>query len=102
MKTTTIFRCWITACTGWLAFFSASALAGTSDILASNNQIGLQAMSTNVDYTETGNGMFGTPTGTLDTETGSIPGAALSVSLMRGKQNIYFYAAYDYSNSHTN
>ena len=52
--------------------FAAAAFAGTSDIKASNNQFGIQAISTNVDYTETG-GVFGVPPGTLDTETGGYP-----------------------------
>ena len=58
----------------------ATALADTSDIKASNNQVGIRTISTNVDYTETGNGQFGSPTGTLDTEAGRVPGYALSIS----------------------
>jgi hypothetical protein len=82
--------------------FSAATFAGTSDIKASNNQISVQTILTNVDYTETGNGQFGTPTSTLDTETGNVPGLALSISAMRGAGNEYFEAEYDYSNGNTN
>ena len=82
--------------------FSAAAFAGTSDIKASNNQIGIQAISTNVDYTETG-GVFGVPPGTLDTETGGVPGYALSLSTMKDGWlgNDYFEAEYDYSSGNT-
>ena len=77
--------------------FSATAFAGTSDIKASNNQFGIQIISTNVDYTETGNGIFGTQTGTLDTETGSVSGNALSISTMKDLWfgNDYIEAEYD-------
>lgn len=79
-----------------------SALAGTDGIVASNNQAAIQFISTYVNYTETGNGIFGTSTGTLDTETGSVPGAAISLSLMRGLGNVYLHAGYDYSSRYTN
>ena len=82
--------------------FSAAAFAGTSDIKASNNQIGIQTISTNVDYTETG-GVFGVPPGTLDTETGSIPGYAFSISTMKDGRfgNDYFEAEYNHSSGNT-
>lgn len=80
----------------------ATAAAGTSEILASNNQASLQFVSTYVNYTETGNGIFGTHTGVLDTETGSVPGAALSVSFMVRPEHLYFRAGYDYSSLYTN
>jgi hypothetical protein len=82
---------------------SAAAFAGTSDIKASNNQIGIQVISTNVDYTETGNGIFGA-TGTLDTETGGVPGDALFISSMKNLWlgNDYFEAEYDHSSGNTN
>lgn len=83
--------------------FSAVAFAGISDIKASNNQIGIQTISTNVDYTETGNGIFGTPTGTLDTETGGVRGYALSISTMKDWRlgNDYFEAEYNHSSGNT-
>lgn len=81
--------------------FSLTAFAGTSDIKASNNQIGIQTISTTVDYTETGNGIFGTHTGTLDTETGHVPGSAVFISAMNTVDNQYFEAQYDHSSGHT-
>lgn len=65
------------------ASLSANAFANTTDIKASNNQVGIQATSTHVDYTETGNGMLGSSTGTQDTENGNVPGFALSLSVMK-------------------
>jgi len=82
--------------------FSASAFADASDIVASNNQFGIQSISTNVDYTETGNGIFGTQTGTLDTETRYVRGFALSISTMQGPDNDYIQARYDHSSGYTN
>lgn len=84
--------------------FSAAAFADISDIKASNNQFGIQIISTNVDYTETGNGMFGFPTGTLDTETGSVSGSALFISTMKDWRlgNDYFEAEYNHSSGNTN
>jgi hypothetical protein len=85
------------------AMFGATAFASTSDIKAANNQIGIQAISTNVNYTETGNGLYGTPTGTLDTETGGVPGYAISISAMKDwwLGNDYFAAEYDRSSGNT-
>ncbi len=84
--------------------FSTAAFAGTSDIMASNNQVSIQAVSTHVDYTETGNGLFGTQTGTLNTETGYIPGFALSSSSMSNLWlgTDYIKTEFDYSSGHTN
>ena len=83
--------------------FSATAFAGTSDIIGSNNQVGIQLISTNVDYTETGNGLFGV-TGKLDTETGRVAGSALSISAMKDwwLGNDYIAAEYDHSSGNTN
>ena len=82
----------------------SGAFAGESDILATNNQFGIQVISTNVDYTETGNGLLGSPTGTLDTETGRVPGYALSISTMQDVWlgNDYIEAEYDHSSGNTN
>lgn len=83
--------------------FSITAFAGISDIKASNNLISLRAMSTYVDYTETGNGLLGTHTGILDTETGPVAGFAVSVSRMQdlwlGNDYLEFY--FDYSSGYT-
>jgi hypothetical protein len=82
--------------------FSASSYAATADIKVADSQVGLQGISTNVDYTETGNGIFGSPTGTLDTETGSVRGFALFASRMWGANNNYLEARYSRNNGHTN
>lgn len=84
-----------------LAVFSMNALAGTSDILASNNQFVVQFMSTSVDYSESGNGFLGTSTGLLDTETGSVTGIGFSASGMNGPGNLYWQAGLDYSRGQT-
>lgn len=93
-----------------LAVLAIAGLAGasitfadTSDIKASNNQFGIQRISTRVNYTETGNGLFGSKTGTIDTETGRVPGYALSISAMKDLWlgNDYFEAEYDHSSGNT-
>jgi len=81
--------------------FSAAVFAEKSDIVASNNQFGVHFLSTNVDYTETGNGIFGTRTGVIDTETGPVPGFGVSVSAMRGPGNDYFHVEAALANGHT-
>ncbi|NNM69069.1 MAG: hypothetical protein HKM00_03730 [Gallionella sp.] len=85
------------------AMFGATAFASTADIKASNNQIGIQAISTNVNYTETGTAGLTAQTGILDTETGSVPGYALSLSAMKDwwLGNDYFEAEYDHSSGNT-
>ncbi len=82
---------------------STAAFADMSDIKASNNQFVIGIMSTNVDYTETGNGILGSPTGTLDTENGSVPGYALSLSAMRDwwLGNDYLEAEYGHASGNT-
>lgn len=83
---------------------SSGVFAGTDDIKSSNNQIGLQFISTNVDYTETGNGRLGTHTGTLDTEKGNVPGFAVSASAMKDVMlgNDYFQFQYSQNHGSTN
>jgi hypothetical protein len=61
----------------------ATAFAGTQDIKFSNNQIGVQATSINVSYTETNDGRLGTTAGTLSADAGRVPGYAISVSAMK-------------------
>jgi hypothetical protein len=80
----------------------STAFAGTFDIKAANNQLGLQLVSTNVDYTETGDGIL-VPAGTLDTEKGSVPGYVLSISTMQDLWlgNDYIEAEYDYASGNT-
>lgn len=82
------------------------ALADASDIVFANNQIGLQRVSTNVDYTETGITNSGT-WGTLDTESGYVPGYGLIFSSMTspragGRLHPYFAVQYDRESGHTN
>lgn len=83
------------------AMLSANATAGTADIIASNNQFGAQYISTYVDYTENGNGMFGSRTGVLDTEKGRVPGFALSASAMWGEDNSYVRAEFSRNRGQT-
>ena len=85
------------------ALFGATAFASTSDIKAANNQIGIQAISTNVNYTETGTAGLTAQTGILDTETGSVPGYALSLSTMKDwwLGDDYIAAEYDHSSGNT-
>ncbi len=87
-----------------LAWLSVAAHADTGSIVSANNQVGIQAISTHVDYTETGDGTLGSPTGTLDTEKGDVPGYALSVSLMRNwlATNDYMRLQYSHNQGNTN
>lgn len=86
------------------AVLSTTAFAGTADIKASNNQVGVQYISTHVDYTETGNGAVGAAGVTLDTETGSVPGYVLSASVMKDLWlgNDYMQAEYSHNSGSTN
>jgi hypothetical protein len=105
MKNSKYFTQTTTALTALVALtYSSTALAGISDIRTSNNQIGIQVILTNVDYTETGNGINGSQTGTLDTETGNVPGYALSISIMQDLWlgDDYIEAENDYSSGNTN
>jgi hypothetical protein len=81
----------------------SSGGGGSSDIKAYNNQIGFQSISTNVNYTEVGNGVQ-TTAGTLDTESGPLHGQAFFVSAMNDVLlgNDYFKASYDQSVGMTN
>ena len=81
--------------------FSAFAYADVTDIVASNNEFGIQRISTNVNYTETGNGILGTQTGVLDTETGPVNGLAFSISTMKGPGDAYLHAEFNSSNGNT-
>ncbi len=76
----------------------------SSDIKASNNQVGFQSISTNVNYTETGNGRLGSATGTLDTEIGPVSGRSYYFSEMKDVLfgNDYFKVVYDQSGGYTN
>lgn len=87
-----------------VALVSLSANADTGSIVSANNQLGIQAISTHVDYTETGSGTLGSPTGTLDSEKGDVPGYALSVSFMRNwlTKNDYMRLQYSHNQGNTN
>jgi opacity protein-like surface antigen len=86
------------------ALISINALANTTDIKSANNQVGIQYQSTNVDYTETGNGVLGAAGVTLDTENGSVPGYGIFASVMKDLWlgNDYFAAEYDHASGSTN
>jgi len=77
---------------------------GSSDIKNSNNQVGIQSISTNVNYTEIGTGEYGSSLGTLDTETGVVAGRGCYFSAMNDALfgNDYFKATYDQSTGYTN
>jgi hypothetical protein len=79
------------------AAFSQSS-TGIASIKNTNNAIGIQAISTYVDYTETVGGT------TLDTERGYVPGFALNVSFMQDwlLDNDYLAATYSQNNGNTN
>jgi hypothetical protein len=64
-------------------FVSCNSMADIKDIKATNNQISLKSISTNFDYTETGDGRLGTKMGTLDTESGDVPDYMLSESISK-------------------
>ncbi|MHB8454687.1 MAG: hypothetical protein ACYDDO_08275 [Acidiferrobacterales bacterium] len=66
--------------------FSATTLANTADIISVNRQISGQFVSTGVDYTETG-GAYGTPSVTLNTESGTVTGLGISFSWMTNNPN---------------
>ena len=77
---------------------TTAALADISDIKASNSQIGIQYISTKVDYTETSNGTV------FDTESGNVPGYALSLTAMKDLllKDDYIKIEYDHSSGYTN
>jgi opacity protein-like surface antigen len=70
---------------------------GSTDIVASNNQIAIQFAATNFDYIETGDPARGL-SGTLDTERNWVPGVTVEFSLMRNwiVSNLYFDARHTY------
>jgi len=82
-------------------FFSIESIAGLSEIKGSNNQLGFQAMITNMDYLETGNGILGAKGAKLDSETGNVSGNSMFFSRMWGSKNNYFAAQYSSSSGYT-
>lgn len=84
------------------AIYSTTASAGMSDIVAADNQVGLQVTDMNLDYTETGNGYSGTPVGTLDTEKGDVYGFNLTYSSLASWFLGNDYLALQYGQNHGN
>lgn len=81
-----------------VAACSVAAHAANPFIRDVNNQVSVQAISTDVDYKEKdGSGTV------LDTEKGGVPGFAISVSLMRDVivRDAYFNFTYNRANGHT-
>jgi hypothetical protein len=76
----------------------AQSSTGIAAIKNTNNAIGVQAISTNVNYTET------VGSKTLDTEQGYVPGFAINVSFMQDwlLGNDYVAATYSQSTGNTN
>jgi hypothetical protein len=85
-------------------FVSCNSMADIKDIKAANNQVSLKAISTNFDYTETGDGRLGTKTGTLDTESGDVPGFMISASIAKDLlfKNDYLGIDFSKTNGNTN
>ncbi|WP_338526343.1 hypothetical protein NUH87_13550 [Pseudomonas batumici] len=81
------------------AALCSTAFAGTDDIKASNNQFEIQAISTKVNYKETADGRGGTRAGKYYTESGHVPGFALSLSMMNDVLFDNDYLQFQYSKS---
>lgn len=97
------FLCLLTFSTVLAGMAANIARADMADISFSNNQIRVQAITTYVDYTETGNGTLGTKTGILDTESGPVGGFAVAFSFMNNLllQHDYLELNADFSNGKT-
>lgn len=81
--------------TGVLSVASQPASAGVEDIISANSQVGVQFVTTDIDYTEKTNAGV-----VADTETGYIPGFGVSLSVMK---NLIFgndYFAFQFSQVH--
>lgn len=83
---------------------SAASFANSSDIKAANNQAAIQYVSTQVNYTETGNGLYGNNGATLDTENGTVPGVGIFITTMQDwwLGNDYLQIAYSRNSGSTN
>lgn len=84
--------------------FSATTLADMTDIKNADNQVSVQFISTQIDYTETGNNLYGVNGVTLDTENGHIQGGSILVSTMKDwlLGNDYLEAEYSHADGFTN
>ena len=80
-----------------LSGLSNLAFADLNTIKSANNQVGIQYVNTNVDYSEKVDGQ------TVDTEKGHVPGFGLSVSVMKDLffGNDYFQAQFTRLNGDT-
>lgn len=77
--------------------FANSAMAGLQEIKVSNNQLGLQLMSMNMDYAEKDDaGVL------LDTEKGPVSGTTVFFTSMRTRANVYFQGQYSRNDGKTN
>lgn len=86
---------------GVLSLAMAPAWSDQAAIAAANNQVAVHAISTLMDYTEIGNGAYGTSTGILDTEKGRLPGASLSITHMDGDTGLYLSTEAAYARGFT-
>ncbi|HEX8980853.1 MAG TPA: hypothetical protein VF811_14185 [Parasulfuritortus sp.] len=82
--------------------YSAGASAGMSDIVAADNQVGIQVTDMNLDYTETGDGVHTAVAGTLDTEKGDVYGFNLTYSSLANWFLGNDYLALQYGQNHGN
>lgn len=74
-----------------------ATLAGMQEIKVSNNQLGIQLMTLNMDYAEKDDaGVL------LDTEKGPISGTTLIFTSMRTRANVYFQGQYNRNDGKTN
>lgn len=82
---------------------SCNAFANINDIMQANNQVLVQSIITNVDYTETGDGTLGTSTGILDTENGNVGGYSIGMSAMKSLvfSNDFVKINYSHNKGHT-
>jgi hypothetical protein len=78
------------------------ACAGETEIVSANNQVGIQLISTDLDYDEY-TGKYGTEPGLLSSESGANSGFNLSFSMMRDVLfgNDFIHLQYARSDGHT-
>jgi hypothetical protein len=84
---------------GVIGLIAVPAYADMKDIVSSNSQVGLQFVTTDVNYSETfANG------GLADTEKGFVPGFGASISVMKDFlfEHDYFQLQYSQLNGNTN
>jgi hypothetical protein len=85
----------ITAILGMI--FANAAISGMQEIKVSNNQLGLQFMTLNMDYAEKDDaGVL------LDTEKGPVSGTTVFLTSMRTRANVYVQGQYSRNDGKTN